>query len=421
MAGDTARPFDAFDLASRDSVIAAVSGGSDSVALLVLLKKHLDRFAPSTRLVAATIDHGLRAGSADEALAVGRLCSTLGIVHRVCRWSGDKPSTGLPAAAREARYRLLAEIAYAEGTDLVLTGHTADDQAETVLMRAKRDAGRGLACMAPMTLFAGHVWIVRPLLSTRRNALRDELRAAGVAWADDPTNADKVYERPRLRAQLAAESMRFAQALAIADEAANAREALGRAAAVLIGEHANRPAPGLVRLHPAILDADRDAAIYVLRMLLGVQGGTPHLPDEARSAALFDTLRQGTRRGTLSRTLVDRRRGGIFLLRELRDLPPETTIEDGRLWDGRFKIGHAGSRGFASTRLGANLDEKIPASLLRLAKAAQPRSSHAIPILAPWDRFLPSFDLAPAQAVAKLIGAAPIPLPPCQDHIARKA
>ncbi len=237
------------------SVIAAVSGGSDSTALLLLLKRHIDQFSPGTRLVAVTVDHALRRESAEEAAAVARLSAAIGVPHRILTWTGDKPSTGLAAAAREARHDLLAEAALAEKTDLVFTGHTADDQAETVLMRQARDVRdgeRGLAGIAPATLFDGKVWFARPLLATRREALRGFLRRTQIGWIDDPTNLNQRYERPRVRKKLgeAGGETAIADALRIASEAARKRHALGVEAAELIQLHADRPAAGLLRLHP---------------------------------------------------------------------------------------------------------------------------------------------------------------------------
>src|SRR5690606_34407665 len=137
-------------------------------------------------------DHGLRAESAAEALAVAALCRRLGVRHRIARWEGEKPATGLAAAARMARYGLLSGIAAAEGATVLLTGHTADDQAETILMReARATHGPGAAGMAEATLFAGSTWIVRPLLGMSRNELRDLLIRRGETWAEDPTNIDQ--------------------------------------------------------------------------------------------------------------------------------------------------------------------------------------------------------------------------------------
>ena len=120
--------FGQIDLDSRKTVIVAVSGGSDSTALLTGARCWLSRHFPHKNIVAVTVDHGLRTEAAAEAVKVSELCGRLGIEHRTMRWQGEKPETGIAAAAREARYRLLAEAAEESRTDLVLTGHTADDQ-----------------------------------------------------------------------------------------------------------------------------------------------------------------------------------------------------------------------------------------------------------------------------------------------------
>ncbi|TIP80336.1 MAG: tRNA lysidine(34) synthetase TilS [Mesorhizobium sp.] len=439
-----------------NGAVAAVSGGSDSTALLLLLKDHLDRTAPATKLLAVTIDHGLRPGSAAEAQAVARLCAGRGIAHRILVWSGRKPSTGLPAVAREARYRLLAEAAQAEGIGLILTGHTADDQAETVLMRhargyRAREEGRGLAGMAPATLYDWRIWIARPLLGTRRAALREVLRRANVGWAEDPTNEDEAFERPRIRAALADSNgaQRVEDAVALAARAAVEREQLGHRAAALIRGFASSPADGLIRLDPGFATAgDEPAAVYALRILLATVGGVAFLPDQARSEALLDRLRAAPFCATLSRTVVDARRAGIFLRRETRNLPPAAPAVDNALWDGRRRIKFGDEPGaLLIAPLGAARAAKLaiavdgtPPSLVRAALAAEPMlwragdclgecsgsaqdspvlpPTAAYPVVAPFARFLPSFDLAPAGTVAALIGAPRLPAPPFGGHTA---
>lgn len=429
-----------------NGAIAAVSGGSDSTALLVLLKDYLERFAPAARLVAVTVDHALRPASASEAAAVKALCGRLGIVHRTMVWTGEKPGTGIPAAAREARYRLLAEAARAEGIGMVLTGHTADDQAETVAMRRERssaDDGRGLAGMAPATLYSGAAWIVRPLLAERREALREMLRQRNLSWIDDPTNADPTYERPRVRAVIGDSIVDFSSAFDLVAGAARRRIELGENAARIISSFASQPVLGLVRIDREFAEAgDRVAPIYALRILLASVGGVPFLPDEARTAALFDRLSGEKLRATLSRVTVDVRRGGIFLYREARGLPEPAPAAQSLLWDGRRRItfGDAGdglliaAAGPAcAAKLAEAAGDAVPKSIMRAALGAEPAlwrgdeclgliediavesGLSAEPVVAPWVRFLPSFDLTPARAMSHLLGAPEVPRSPLCD------
>jgi tRNA(Ile)-lysidine synthase len=187
------------DFKTLPAIVLAVSGGPDSVALMWLMARWRRSLARGPRLLAVTIDHGLRPEAAREARDVKRLARELELPHRTMRWTGDKPKTGVPAAARTARYSLLAQAARTLGAGHVLTAHTRDDQAETLLMRLLR--GSGIAGLSAMTRESarGDLLLVRPLLDVPKSRLVATLNKARIGFADDPTNRDTVLTRPRLR------------------------------------------------------------------------------------------------------------------------------------------------------------------------------------------------------------------------------
>jgi tRNA(Ile)-lysidine synthase len=195
--------------AEASTLVLAVSGGADSTALLVLAARWRRGRKRGPRLLAVTVDHRLRRESAAEARAVKRLARRLDVPHRTVAWEGKKPATGLQQAARAARYCLLARAAEAAGADVVLTAHTLDDQAETVLIRMSRGSGpSGLAAMSRISPLpaAGtrRITLVRPLIGIPKARLVATLARAGIAFVDDPSNRDPRFTRARLRALMPA-------------------------------------------------------------------------------------------------------------------------------------------------------------------------------------------------------------------------
>jgi tRNA(Ile)-lysidine synthase len=188
-------PFEPFE---RAPVLAvAVSGGRDSLALAVLA--HGWAIARGGRIVGLIVDHALRPESAAEAATTEALIRRHGCDAEILRWAGAKPRTGLQEAARAARYRLLREACHRRGVLHLLVAHHADDQAETVAMRAARQSGPdGLAGMAGAVELP-EVRLLRPLLGVSRSRLTATLLARGVPWVDDPSNVDPRFERARLR------------------------------------------------------------------------------------------------------------------------------------------------------------------------------------------------------------------------------
>ncbi len=188
----------ALDQLSRyDTILLAVSGGPDSVALMLLAAQWPGRV--ERRIDVATVDHGLRAGSGAEARVVGDWARALGFAHHHLIWAGDKPFSRVQERARAARYALLEECAVAIGAPAIVTAHHADDQAETVLFRLSRGSGvAGLSGMAEVAL-SGPVILARPLLEASKADLEQICRAAGHPFLNDPSNVCEKFARGRLR------------------------------------------------------------------------------------------------------------------------------------------------------------------------------------------------------------------------------
>jgi tRNA(Ile)-lysidine synthase len=197
---------------AHERIGIAVSGGPDSLALLVLAAA-----ARPGQVEAATVDHALRAESRAEAELVDSTCAQLGVPHTIltAQWEA-KPVTAIQEQAREARYDLLGHWIADRGLYALTTAHHADDQAETVLMRLNRGSGlRGLAGMRAKSMIPGsRLPLIRPLLGWRREELKDVCLTAGLHPIEDPSNADEQFERVRIRRGLADASWLDGAALA---------------------------------------------------------------------------------------------------------------------------------------------------------------------------------------------------------------
>lgn len=333
-------------------VLAAVSGGSDSIALLLLANAWS---APrDIALHAITVDHGLRPEAAAEAAFVASLCEALGIDHTTIGWEGIKPHSGVADSARRARYTLMEEFALEIGADIILTGHTANDQAETVFMRLTRHnkslgqasggSGRGLSGMARRGLLPGGCELVRPLLGATRSRLRDYLSSFPQNWVEDPTNHDLTYERVRVRRMLEGDPVLEDRLTRFGSVMGGMRSVLSRDTAKLLSATVTlQSGPVFILKHEIALSAPRPVAILAIQMLLAVAGGSEQMASGAGIERLLEMLDDPDfSRMTLGGVVVERASHGLRFYREMRDLPT-VKLEAGEtlLWDGRMEINNA--------------------------------------------------------------------------------
>ncbi|MGV8853263.1 MAG: tRNA lysidine(34) synthetase TilS [Devosia sp.] len=186
-------------VAGQPAIGLAVSGGADSLALLLLAQRWAASLPAAPRLHVYSLDHGLRPEAASEVAMVLEAARALGLAATGLRWSGDKPAAGLQEAARQARYRLIGAAMASDGVGVLLTAHHRDDQAETVLMRLAHGSGiEGLKGMAQLVEIEG-VLVHRPLLALDRATLARVVASSGLVPVADPSNLDPHYERVRWR------------------------------------------------------------------------------------------------------------------------------------------------------------------------------------------------------------------------------
>lgn len=331
-----------------------VSGGADSLALTLLLQTWVE--SRGGRLTALTVDHGLRLGSAEEAIETGRVLTARGLRHVVLRWCHDGPRHGVQAAARAARLQLLSDWCAREGVLHLALAHHAADQAETLVQRLWSGSGlAGLAAMAPVRELA-HCRLLRPLIPIPPERLRATLQQGAVPWLEDPSNDDSRFGRVQARRFLRTreEPLRTRNAALGAAQALGAwRGRLDVACAELAAEACRLHPLGYVELlKPRLLAAPPVLVERLLRGLFQAVGGTayPMSEREARAARgwLIDMPGQvpfadrprWMQRFVAGRCMMMRSEDGRWLIcRERRDLP--TLLCEGPgpwLWDGRFLL-----------------------------------------------------------------------------------
>lgn len=333
-------------LADRRAVGLAVSGGPDSLALMLLAQRWRSGLAAGPAFVVFTVDHGLRPEAAAEARAVAKIAKRLGLQHRTLNWDGAKPTAGVEEAAREARYRLLLQAAREAGIGDILTAHHRDDQVETLLMRLGRGSGlTGLAAMRRERPLGDGVTLHRPLLDMPKARLVATVEAAGLAAAEDASNSDMRFARARLRAAmpaLAAAGIDGAGVAQAARRLARADDALAHYADALIASAARFDALGVASLdRPAFAAAPVEVRLRALgRILAGVSGSDWPPPRSERLEALDRAIVEaaGFKR-TLGGAVVAAAGAVATVMRESgRSSPPSIAVGpgDAGVWDGRF-------------------------------------------------------------------------------------
>ncbi|MGL4427227.1 MAG: tRNA lysidine(34) synthetase TilS [Alphaproteobacteria bacterium] len=333
-------------LLDEQRVAVAVSGGSDSLALLVLLKAWAEAKAKS--LVALIVDHRLRLQSSQEALQVLEWVEQLGIQGKILIWEGRKPLGGIQAKAREKRYELLATYCWKHGIRSLFLAHHQDDQLETFLLRQeKQSQPYGLACMSAVSQRLG-IRLVRPLLSFPKGRLLATLKKEGIPWVEDPSNQEMRFSRVRMRHHLATFSAEQKQELLSEIQAfAINRHALENQVAACVQQGLQVFPQGYASLQLDVFkNFSPEVQSLVLKKILQACGGQKHFFKQQQMDLWIDKILGGGLKQvrTLGGCCLVEREGLMWFYRELALVQSPCLLspeEDGTIsyiWDRRFYV-----------------------------------------------------------------------------------
>lgn len=342
-------------------VAVAVSGGGDSLALVFLFDEWAKK--NNSRVIALTVDHGLREGSRIEAENLQILLKNKNIEHHILTWTGEKPSTHIQEFARQARHDLLYQACYDHDCSVLALAHNAEDQMETFWMRLAHGSGLdGLAAMAPVRENEG-ISIIRPVLNFTRQQLRATCERFGVAWAEDPSNANERFLRVKLRGfenVLAGEGLTPQRLAGTLEKLSEARQALE--------EMASRAHSECITIFPegyAALDIQKfkdwplDIRRRVLLQVLQTISPAAYAPGfDSVDRVLADIAREGFLGCTLHECeIVPESKAHCLILREFAHVEQRRPLSPGLCWDRRFTIEKGGDESYA---LGALGEQGIP-------------------------------------------------------------
>lgn len=346
----------------------AVSGGGDSMAMLTLAHNWTRSYGVRLRVV--TVDHGLRPESAEEAALVARTCAELGHAHDTLRWTGWDGIGNLQDAARQARLNLID--AWRDGVQHVLMAHTADDQAETFLMRLARGSGvDGLAAMAAKRFVPGGqltgsappdgFWVVRPLLGMRRADLRHYLSVLKGEWVEDPSNDDPRFDRVRVRQAMEQLELLGLSVTRLSDTAARmarARGALRARAAAVAREAVIHAHTDLLMSRDALDAVEEETKLRLLSATLQYVSAAPYRPRlQALEDVAMRVLSGGT--ATLHGCLIRAQRDMLRICREYEAVR-SCDVAVGEVWDGRVRLSGDEIAGLRVRALGKTGAAQLP-------------------------------------------------------------
>nr|WP_321455944.1 tRNA lysidine(34) synthetase TilS [uncultured Cohaesibacter sp.] len=306
-------------------LLLAVSGGADSLSLMVLCHEWVKRHRIPIELCVASVDHQLRPEAADECIYVAKISHDLGLPHQTLVWEGEKSHSNRQGAARDARYRLLIDHALSIGCQHIAIAHHLDDQAETFLMRLIRGSGvTGLSAMRPVQPIET-ITLLRPLLSFSKDRLKASLKARALDWCEDPSNRSPHYLRTRVRELMPAfaqEGCDSARLAATARRLQRAEEALEGIVDDFFEQHVSAgPGHSLFAMTDDLLKQPAEIRLRLLRMMLSYVAGPSYPPREEKLLFLDEALCSSAASGKWSKRTVGGccfglADGGLWVYRE---------------------------------------------------------------------------------------------------------